>query len=105
MVTGGGTRGAPGAPLDLRSRRLRGTVRGPLTRIASITVVTLVRHFARRWRHPRLLLVSAALLVADLAIPDALPFVDEILLALVTLALARPVTTSRPPEERPDGRQ
>jgi len=69
-----------------------------------ITIVALVRRFARRWRHPRLLLVSAALLVADLAIPDAIPFVDEILLALVTLALARPTSTPRVPKEPRDGR-
>jgi len=70
-----------------------------------ITVVALVRRFARRWRRPRLLLVSAALLIADLLIPDPIPFVDEILLALVTLALARPAPTAHLPEEPRDDQQ
>ena len=44
-----------------------------------------------RWaeglRFPRLALITAALFVADLLIPDLIPFVDEILLGLVTLLL------------------
>jgi Family of unknown function (DUF6116) len=62
-------------------------------------VTALVRRFARRWRYPRLLAVSAALLLADLAIPDVIPFVDEILLALLTLILARPATPREPPSD------
>lgn len=45
--------------------------------------------FAERLRFPRLLLLTAGLFVADLVIPDLIPFVDEILLALVTLLLSR----------------
>lgn len=45
-----------------------------------------------RWaeglRFPRLALITAALFVADLLIPDFIPFVDEILLGLGTLLLA-----------------
>jgi hypothetical protein len=40
----------------------------------------------RSWQ---LFLVAAALFVADLLIPDPIPFVDEIMLALTTLLLAR----------------
>lgn len=40
-------------------------------------------------RFPWLLLVAAVLFVADLFVPDAIPFVDEILLALAAAILAR----------------
>ena len=38
---------------------------------------------------PRLFLVAAALLGLDLLIPDFIPFVDEALLAILTLIFAR----------------
>ncbi|ANB19157.1 DUF6116 family protein [Dokdonella koreensis] len=45
-----------------------------------------------RWaeglRFPRLALITIALFVADLLIPDFIPFVDEILLGLASLLLA-----------------
>jgi hypothetical protein len=44
--------------------------------------------FASRLRFPWLLALTAAILVADLLVPDLIPFVDEILLALATLVLA-----------------
>ncbi len=65
----------------------------------AISVAAVVRRFARRWRYPRLLTVSAVLLLADLAIPDVIPFVDEILLALLTLILARPAAPGEPPSD------
>jgi hypothetical protein len=40
-------------------------------------------------RFPWLLLVTLVLFLLNLLIPDALPFVDEILLALVAAVLAR----------------
>jgi len=40
-------------------------------------------------RFPWLLLVTLMLFLLNLVIPDALPFVDEILLALVAALLAR----------------
>ena len=40
----------------------------------------------RSWQ---LFLVAAALFAADLLIPDPIPFVDEVMLALITLLLAR----------------
>ena len=48
-----------------------------------------IRTWLEGLRFPVLLLLTGALLIANLLIPDALPFVDEILLALVTLLLAR----------------
>ncbi|HEY6942104.1 DUF6116 family protein [Dokdonella sp.] len=44
--------------------------------------------WAGRLRFPRLALLTAALFVADLLVPDVIPFVDEILLGLGTLLLA-----------------
>ena len=60
-------------------------------------VTELVRRLAARLgltviaraRAPVLLLIAAALFVFDLLVPDLIPFVDEILLGLVTALLAR----------------
>ena len=40
-----------------------------------------------RLRHPQLFLVAGLLFLVDVAIPDVIPFVDEILLATATLWL------------------
>jgi hypothetical protein len=59
----------------------------------------LITRFAGRLRFPTLFALSAILFVADLFIPDLIPFFDEIFLALLTLLLGsfrrrdrRPVT-------------
>ena len=44
--------------------------------------------YAAGLRFPQLFLIVLGLFVLDLLIPDALPFVDEILLALITAWLA-----------------
>ena len=44
--------------------------------------------WARSLRFPTLFFVTAALFVADLLLPDMIPFVDELLLGLGTLLLA-----------------
>lgn len=46
-----------------------------------------VLRFAERLRFPQLFLLAAGLFVLDLLLPDVIPFVDEILLALATLIL------------------
>ena len=48
-------------------------------------------------RFPVLLLVTATLFLANVFIPDVLPFVDEILLALIVALLSR--LKRRRPEE------
>lgn len=45
--------------------------------------------YASRLRFPTLFVISAALFVLDLAIPDFIPFADEILFGLATLLLSR----------------
>lgn len=45
--------------------------------------------WAKRRRFPTLLLITGGLFVADLLVPDLIPFVDEVLLGLATVILAR----------------
>lgn len=45
--------------------------------------------FLARLRYRTLFLVAAGLFIADLFVPDAVPFVDEILLGVATIVLAR----------------
>ena len=53
---------------------------------------TLVRNRLTRYvsslRFPRLFALTALIFAADLILPDAIPFVDEILFGLVTALLA-----------------
>jgi len=44
--------------------------------------------YASTLRFPKLLAVTAALFVIDLLFPDMVPFVDEILLGLISLLFA-----------------
>jgi hypothetical protein len=52
--------------------------------------------FIGRLRFPQLLILFAVLLGVDLVIPDAIPFLDEIFLALLTALFA--VLRRRSPE-------
>lgn len=47
----------------------------------------IVERVAGRLRFPALFTLTAALFVVNLVVPDPIPFVDEILLGLVTLVL------------------
>jgi hypothetical protein len=51
-------------------------------------LVALVSRFAAKLRYPHLFLLTGALFVIDLLVPDAIPFADELLLGLGTLLLA-----------------
>jgi Family of unknown function (DUF6116) len=44
--------------------------------------------YASNLRFPKLLAITTALFVIDLFFPDVVPFVDEILLGLISLLLA-----------------
>jgi hypothetical protein len=48
----------------------------------------IVRRYAAGLRFPTLLCVVGALFVVDVLVPDVIPFLDEIMLALTTLLLA-----------------
>ena len=47
----------------------------------------IVTRFAAGLRFPALFVLAATLFVVDLLVPDLIPFLDEILLALATLLL------------------
>lgn len=46
-----------------------------------------IQEFASRLRFPKLFAITLAILIFDVLIPDLIPFVDEILLALFTALL------------------
>ena len=50
-------------------------------------IARLVTRFAAGLRFPTLFLLVAGLFVLDLLVPDVVPFADEVLLALGTLAV------------------
>jgi len=69
-------------------------------------LVLPVLGWLRRLSYPRLFVLTAALFASTLLIPDPLPFVDELLLGLVTLLLAgrkrqRPAAEPPPIPVRP----
>ena len=45
----------------------------------------LFARLARRFKYPHLFLIVLALFGIDLAIPDAIPFIDEVLLGFLTV--------------------
>jgi len=54
-----------------------------------VGIRTRLTAYLESLRFPWLLVVTALLFLVNLLIPDALPFVDEILLALVGIVLSR----------------
>ncbi len=71
--------------------------------ISNFTIVGLISSFFGKMRFPQLFWLAAIVFVADLFIPDAIPFVDEIFLGLVTLLLGsitkRKTQKKSPPQE------
>lgn len=49
------------------------------------TITRMLTQLAGRLRFPQLFLLTLAIFVFDLLIPDAIPFVDELLLGLLAL--------------------
>lgn len=66
--------------------------RSPLT--------TLVNRLLPRMRYPYLFLVLGALFLVDLVVPDPIPLVDEILLAVLTF-IAATFTTRKDTDPEP----
>jgi hypothetical protein len=62
---------------------------------------TLLKGFLGRLKFPQLFLLAAGLFLFDLIVPDFVPFIDEILLAIGTLILGswekKVVPESKPP--------
>ena len=76
-------------PRRKRDRRRASVPRNRPTEpaMANLLLAPLLRWVARL-SFPRLFLVTAALFVLDVLIPDFIPFADELLLGLGTLLLA-----------------
>ncbi len=55
----------------------------------SQSLIQRLQRFAGQLKSSTLLVVVASLFVLDVFIPDALPFVDEIVLGVVTILIAR----------------
>jgi hypothetical protein len=58
----------------------------------------IVLRYAARLRFPTLFLLTAVLFTVNLFVPDTIPFVDEILLGLVTILLGS-LRQKRPADE------
>ena len=58
-----------------------------------------IQEFASRLRFPKLFGITLAIFVVDVLIPDLIPFVDEILLALVTALLGSWKRRRTPPNQ------
>ena len=56
--------------------------------VSKKTVLGMLPKAVAGLRFPQLFLVTLALFLADLLIPDLIPFIDEILLGLASLLLA-----------------
>lgn len=65
-------------------------------------VTALIRRYAGRLRYPRLLLLTALVFGVDLAVPDLIPFADEVLLGLGTVLLATLRRRRAPPGGDPE---
>lgn len=53
------------------------------------TLIRLILNYASQLKFGNLFLLMAALFVIDVLIPDVIPFFDEIILGLITLALSK----------------
>jgi hypothetical protein len=66
------------------------------------TLYQMLGRLLGRLRFPQLFILAALLLVIDLLVPDVIPFADEILLAVVTLALGSLKRPESPPKSPSD---
>jgi hypothetical protein len=62
-----------------------GFIQDSQIQMAQIPIITALLKYADRLKFRQLFLLTAALFVIDLLIPDVIPFVDEFLLGLLTL--------------------
>jgi len=72
-------------------------------------VTGIVQRLAGRLRHPTLFFILLTLFLLDLIIPDLLPFIDEVMLGLLTVLAGswtvRRETPTPPPEPAPGGQR
>lgn len=62
-----------------------------------------VRRFLERRRFPSLMLMAGVLFVINVFVPDPIPFIDELLLLIATVAFG--AWRKRKPESGPDKRR
>lgn len=67
--------------------------------IRAVNPVKKILSYAESLRFPWLVLFTAIVFIADLLIPDMIPFVDELLLGLVLVGLGR---LRKPKKSQPD---
>lgn len=60
----------------------------PISPLLARFLPNAVLRYAQRLRFPHVFLLTLVIFVADMLIPDFIPFADEILLGLLTLLLA-----------------
>ena len=58
-----------------------------------------IRRFLERRRFPTLMMLGGLLFIVNLLIPDPIPFVDEILLLIATIAIGSVGSKIYPPED------
>lgn len=63
-------------------------------------ITTFVQRFLPRLRYPYLFLILGSLLLLDLVVPDPVPLIDELILAVLTLVTAT-LTTRQDPRSEP----
>ena len=69
---------------------------------AKSPLATLIQRYLPRLRYPYLFLILGGLFLVDLVTPDPIPFVDEMLLLVLTFIAA--TFTTRHEEDRPPPR-
>jgi len=58
-----------------------------------------IRRFLERRRFPTLMMLGGLLFIVNLLIPDPIPFVDEILLLIATIAIGSVGSKKETPED------
>jgi len=71
-----------------------------MSKAKSSPLTAVVNRYLPRLRYPYLFLVLGSLFLIDLVVPDPIPLVDELLLAVLTF-IAATFTTRREPSESP----
>lgn len=64
-----------------------------------------VRRFLERRRFPTLMLLGAVLFIANLLVPDPIPFVDEILMLIATVLIGSVRSRKKPANEHDQERE
>jgi len=64
-----------------------------------------IRRFLEHRRFPTLMMLGGLLFVVNLLMPDPIPFVDEILLLIATIAIGTVRSKKAPPEDAAQDRE